>query len=183
MPHLLSLGCTCCSGGTRSVQLLPQITGFWWQPQHSFAVFLNPLLKAMTSSWNAPWFFNLTQRAAWVLNLSEFHSKLFTVVPRALALEKWNEAEVLHVEGGEVTQEMQAEDSFFSYSLQHPQCPGSCAAHWRKFYSRCFCNKRGIVYSPSGSLKLFPSVQKGGIHFCTSSSGFSSLYISQQICD
>lgn len=149
----------------------------------SLAVSLNPLLKSMTSSWNVPWFFNLTQRVAWVLNLSEIHSKLLTIVPRALGLEKWNEAEVLQVEVGEETQEKQADDSFFSYILQHPQCPGSCVIHWRKFYSRCFCNKRGIMTSSSGSLKPFPSVQKGGTYFCTSSSGFSCLYPSQQICD
>lgn len=71
----------------------------------SFAVFLNPPLKSMISSWNAPWFFNLTQRAAWVLNLSEILCKLLPLFHRALDLEKWNEAEVLQVEGGEETQE------------------------------------------------------------------------------
>lgn len=58
-------------------------------------------------------FFNLTQWAAWVLNLSEIHSKLHTIVPRALGLEKGNVAEVLQVEVGEETQEKKAEDSFF----------------------------------------------------------------------
>lgn len=101
---------------------------------------------------------SLTQRAAWVLNLPEIHSKLLTIFRRALGLEKWNEAEVLQAEGGEETQEKQAEGSFFFYIPQHPQCPESCAAHWRKLYSRCFCNKREIMTSSSGSLKTFPSV-------------------------
>lgn len=48
---------------------------------------------------------SLTQRAAWVLNLSEIHSKLLAIFRRALGLEKWNEAEVLQAEGGEETQE------------------------------------------------------------------------------
>lgn len=60
---------------------------------------------------------SLTQRAAWVLNLPEIHSKLLTIFRRALGLEKWNEAEVLQAEGGEETQEKQAEGSFFSTFL------------------------------------------------------------------
>lgn len=69
----------------------------------------------MTGFQNVPWFFNLTQWAAWVLNLSEIHSKLHTIVPRALGLEKGNVAEVLQVEVGEETQEKKAEDSFFFF--------------------------------------------------------------------